>query len=59
MSARSGGVSILSFTSAVVAPIGIASANFILIFLLTTGIIKKLLGKTRNKKKAWQNYYVG
>ena len=42
LSATSGGVSIISFTSAVGAPIGIASASFSLIFSLTTGIIKKL-----------------
>ena len=44
-------VKYLSFTSVVGAPIGIASASFTLIFSLTTGIIKKLLGTTRNKKK--------
>ena len=33
------------------APVGIASASFTLIFSLTTGIIKKLLSITRNKKK--------
>ena len=51
LSATSGGVSITSFTSAVVAPVGIASASFTLIFSLTTGIVKKLLSITRNKKK--------
>ena len=51
LSATSGGVSIISFTSAVGAPVGIASASFTLIFSLTTGIIKKLLSITRNKKK--------
>ena len=33
------------------APVGIASESFTLIFSLTTGIIKKLLSITRNKKK--------
>ena len=33
------------------APAGIASASFTLIFSLTTGIIKKFLSITRNKKK--------
>ena len=47
----SGGVSIISFTSIVEAPVGIASATFTLIFSLTAGIIKKLLSITRNKKK--------
>ena len=45
------GVSIISFTSIVGAPIGIASASLTLIFSLTTGIVKKLLNITRNKKK--------
>ena len=51
LSVTSGGVSIISFTSVVWAPVGIASASFTLILSLTTGIIKKLLSKTRNKKK--------
>ena len=51
LSATTGGVSIISFTNVVGAPVGIASASFILIFSLTTGIIKKLLSITRNKKK--------
>ena len=50
-SATSGGVSIISFTSIVGVPVGIASADFTLIFSLTTVIIKKLLNMTRNKKK--------
>ena len=37
--------------SIVRAPVGIASVSFTLIFSLTTGIIKKLLSITRNKKK--------
>ena len=51
LSATSGGVSIISFTSIVGAPVGIASASLTLIFSLTTGIVKKLLNITRNKKK--------
>ena len=51
LSATSGGVSIISFTSIVGAPVGIASASFTLIFSLTTGIVKKLLNITRKKKK--------
>ena len=42
--ATSSGVSIISFTS-------IASASLTLIFSLTTGIDKKILNITRNKKK--------
>ena len=51
LSATSGGVSIISFTSIVGAPVGSASASFTFIFSLTTGIVKKLLNITRNKKK--------
>ena len=51
LSATSGGVSIISFTSIIGAPVGIASASLTLIFSLTTGIVKKLLNITRNKKK--------
>ena len=52
LSATTGGVSIISFTSIIGAPVGIASASFTLIFSLTTGIVKKLLNITRKKKKA-------
>ena len=45
------GVCIISSASVVGAPVGIASASFTLIFSLTTGIVKKLLNITRNKKK--------
>ena len=51
LSATSGAVSIISFTSIVGMPVGIASQSFTWIFSLTTGIIKKLLSITRNKKK--------
>ena len=51
LSATSGGVSIISFTSMVGAPAGIASASFTLIFSITTGILKKLLNITNKKKK--------
>ena len=51
LTATTGGVSICSFTSVVRAPVGIASASFTLIFPLTTGIVKKLLSTTRNRKK--------
>ena len=52
LSATSGGVSIISFTSIIGAPVGIASASFTLIFSLTTGIVKKLLNITRKKRKS-------
>ena len=48
--ATSCGVPIISFTSIIGTPVGIASASFTL-FFLTTGIVKKLLNITRNKKK--------
>ena len=51
LSATSGVVSIISFTSIAGAPVGIASASLTLFFSLTTGIVKKLLNITRNKKK--------
>ena len=49
--ATSGGVPIISLTSVVGTPVGIASAILTLIFSLTKGIIKKLLSITRSKKK--------
>ena len=46
------GVSIILFTSTTTGEsVGIVSASFTLIFSLTTGIIKKLLNMTINKKK--------
>ena len=51
ISATSGGVSIISFTIVIRAPVAIASESFTLIFSLTIRIIKKLLSITRNKKK--------
>ena len=52
LSATTGGVSIISFTSVIGAPVGIVSASFTLIFYLTTGIVKKLLNITRKKRKS-------
>ena len=51
MSATSGGVSIISHVNIIGIHAGIISSTFILIFSLTTGIIKKLLDETRKKKK--------
>ena len=51
LSARSSGVSIISFTTIAGAPDGIASANLTLFFSLTTGIVKKLLNITSKKRK--------
>ena len=52
LSVTSGGVSIISFTSIVGAPVGIASASHTLFFSLTTGTTKKLLNITRKKRKS-------
>ena len=51
LSATTGGISIISFTTTIGAPVGIASASFTLIFSITTGIIKKLLSTAIKKKK--------
>ena len=51
LSARSSGVSMISVTSIIGASVGIVSASFTLIFSITTGIVKKLLNITKNKKK--------
>ena len=53
--ATSGGVSIISFSSVMGVPAGIASATFTLIFSLATGIVKKLLDITKKKKKKHDN----
>ena len=52
LSAITGRVAIISFTSVVGATVRIASASLTLIFSLTTGIINKLLSITRNKRKS-------
>ena len=51
LSATTEGVSLISFTSIIGAPVGIASVSFTLIFSLTTGIINKLLNITRKKNE--------
>ena len=50
LSATNEGISLISFTSVIGVPAGLASASFTLVFSLTTGIIKKLLKVTRKKK---------
>ena len=50
LSAKSGGVSIILYTSIVGAPVGKESTSLTLFFSLTTGIVKKLLNITRKKK---------
>ena len=52
LSAATSGVSIISFTSTTIGEsVGMVSVSFTLIFSLTTGIVKKLLNMTINKKK--------
>ena len=51
LSAATNGISIISFTSVIRTSVGIVSASSTLSFSLSTGIIKKLLSMTRNKKK--------
>ena len=51
LSVTSGGVSVASFATAIGKPIGITSASLSLAFSLCTGLVKKLLKVTRNKKK--------
>ena len=59
LNATSGGVSIISFTSIVGSPVGIAWASLTLFFSLTTGIAKKITKyNKKQKEKAWWNYYV-
>ena len=50
LSATTGEVSIISFTSIIAAPVGIANASFTLIFSLTIGIVRKLLNIARKQK---------
>ena len=51
LSVTTGNVSIASFETVIRAPVGIISARSSLAFTISTGIIKKLLRTTRNKKK--------
>ena len=50
LSATSGAISIISFTSVIGVLVGIASATFSLKFSLTTGITRKLFKITRKRK---------
>ena len=51
LSVTSSGVSIASFVKVIGIPVGITSASLSLAFSLFTGLVKKLLKATRNKKK--------
>ena len=50
-SVTTGSISIASFATVIGAPIGITSASVSLAFSICTGIVKKLLKRTRSKKK--------
>ena len=51
LSVTTGSISVASFATVIGAPVGIVSASFSLISSIFTGIVKKLLKTTRNKKK--------
>ena len=51
LSATSGSISIASFATVIGTPVGIARSSLSLVFSLSTGMAKKLLKTTRNKKK--------
>ena len=51
LSVTSGSISVASFATVIGIPIEIASASLVLTFSLCTGLVKKLLKPTRNKKK--------
>ena len=51
LSVTSGGISIASFATVIGVPIGITSASLSLAFSLCTGLVKRLLKETINKKK--------
>ena len=50
LSVTTGNISIASLATVIGAPVGMASASFSLAFSISTGIVKKLLKTTRNKK---------
>ena len=51
LSATTVSIFIASFATIIGAPVGIASVSFSFKFSISTGIVKKLLTTTRNKKK--------
>ena len=51
LSETSGSISIASLARVIETPVGIASTSFSLSFSLSTGLVKKLLKTTGNKKK--------
>ena len=51
LSVTTGSISIASFATVIAAPLGIVSASFGLAFSVSTGIVKRLLKTTRDKKR--------
>ena len=51
LSITTGSISIVSYATVFGTPAGIVNASFSLAFSIFTGIVKKLLKTTRNKKK--------
>ena len=51
LSITTGSVSVASFATVIGALVGIISASFSLAFSVSTGIVKKILKTTRNKKR--------
>ena len=58
LSAASGGISIISFTSVIGVPVGMASASISPMFSVATEIIKTALEIRRNKKKKHDKIHV-
>ena len=58
LSATSGGMSTASFATVIGALVGIVRAIFSFVFSITTGIVKKLLKTTRNKKKKYKKNFM-
>ena len=57
LSATNGSISIALFATVIGAPVGIASASLSLTFSLSTGLVKKILKTTRNKKKKYNKIF--
>ena len=51
LSVTTGSISIASFATVIGAPVGMTSASFSFAFSISTGIVKKLVKTTTNKKK--------
>ena len=52
LSVASDSISIASFATIIGTPVGIANTSLSLTFSLSTGLVKKLLKTTRNKKRS-------